>query len=105
MLLVRPGAIRSLPVALAATAWFGPVAAQAAPASPVPDFYQHQAWLPANPAGRNGWEGWQMADYVANGGLNKALNEAAKNGAGGYCWYAGVVDALYPWTQYKDSKG
>jgi hypothetical protein len=105
MMLVRAKATRSLPVALAATAWFGHVPAEAAPASPVPDFYQHQAWLPANPAGMNGWEGWQAADYVANGGMNAALNEAVENGKQGYCWYASIVDALYPWTQYKTSTG
>jgi hypothetical protein len=105
MMLVRAETIRSLPVALAATAWFGHVPAEAAPASPVPDFYQHQAWLPANPAGMNGWEGWQAADYVANGGKNAALNEAVENGKQGYCWYASIVDALYPWTQYRTSTG
>jgi hypothetical protein len=105
MMFVRAEAIRPLPVALAATAWFGHCPAQAAPASPVPDFYQHQAWLPANPAGMNGWEGWQAADYVANGGMNAALNEAVENGKQGYCWYASIVDALYPWTQYRTSAG
>jgi len=105
MMLVRAEAIRSLPVALAATACFGHVPAEAAPASPVPDFYQHQAWLPANPAGMNGWEGWNMADFVANGGMNAALNEAVENGKKGYCWYASIVDALYPWTQYRTSTG
>ena len=110
-MLVRPKAIRSLPVALAVTACAGHLPAQAAPASPVPDFYQHQAWLPATmgnpnvPAGINGWEDWKMADFVANGGKNAALNQAAKNGKGGFCWYASVVDALYPWTQYKASNG
>lgn len=112
MMLVRAEAIRSLPVALAATAWFGHCPAQAAPASPVPDFYQHQAWLPATignaanvPAGMNGWAGWQAADYVPNGGKNAALNEAVENGKQGYCWYASIVDALYPWTQYRTSTG
>jgi hypothetical protein len=57
------------------------------------------------PAGRNGWENWQAADYVANGALNAALNEAAENPKEGYCWYASIVDALYPWTQYKTSTG
>ena len=85
MTAVKLASTMSLPAALAATAWFGHVPAQAAPASPVPDFYQHQAWLPATmgnakvPAGRNGWENWQAADYVANGALNAALNEAAEN--------------------------
>ena len=46
-----------------------------------------------------------MADYVANGGLNAALNEAAENPKQGYCWYASIVDALYPWTQYRTSTG
>lgn len=104
MMLVRAEAIRPLPVALAAMAWFGHCPAQAAPASPVPDFYQHQAWLPATagnanvPVGMTGWEGWNMADFVANGGMNAALNEAVENGKKGYCWYASIVDALYPWT-------
>jgi hypothetical protein len=89
----------------------GHVPAEAAPESPVPDFYQHQAWLPATtgngnvPAGLNGWEAWNMADYVANGGMNAALNEAVENGKKGFCWFASVVDALYPWTQYKTSTG
>src|SRR5689334_16156549 len=74
----------------------GPAAATAAPSSPVPDFYQHQAWLPATnananaPAGRNLWEGWNQADFAANGGLNAALNEASKNGKAGVCWQTAV---------------
>ncbi|MGO9109510.1 MAG: hypothetical protein ACLP9L_09770 [Thermoguttaceae bacterium] len=103
--------IRWLSAALLAMACVGQFRAQAQPASPVPDFYQHQAWLPATnananaPAGMNLWEGWNQADYVANGPLNAALNEAAKNPKAGYCWYTAIVDALYPWTQYKDAKG
>jgi hypothetical protein len=110
-MLARSEAIRSLPVALAATAWIGDLPAHAAPASPVPDFYQHQAWLPATmgnpnvPAGMNLWEGWNMADYVVNGGKSAALNEALENGKAGFCWFASVVDALYPWTQYRTSTG
>jgi hypothetical protein len=42
---------------------------------------------------------------VASGDENPALHEALKNGKGGFCWQASVVDALYPWTQYKNSKG
>jgi len=57
------------------------------------------------PAGMNGWESWNMVDFVANGGMNAALNEAVENGKKGFCWFASVVDALYPWTQYKNSKG
>ena len=53
----------------------------------------------------NGWAGWQAADYVPNGGKNAALNEAVENGKQGYCWYASIVDALYPWTQYRTSTG
>ena len=92
-------------LALAAASAAGP--AWAAPASPVPDFYQHQAWLPATsvnaaaPAGMNLWEKWDQADYVANGPINPAYNQALTNGKGGYCWYTAVVDALYPWTQYQ----
>ena len=111
-MLVRLVVIRSLSVALVATACVGQLRAQAqTPASPVANFYQHQAWLPATnanpnaPAGMNGWEGWNQADYVANGGANAALNEALSNPKEGLCWYASVVDALYSWTQYKDSKG
>lgn len=98
-----------LSAALAGSLWL--VAAQAAPASAVPSFYQHQAWLPATdananaPAGRNGWEGWNPANYVANGPLNPALNEAVRNSPGGYCWYTAVVDALYPWTQFTNAAG
>lgn len=109
--LARHVVMRSLAVALAATACVWEFGAEAAPASPVPDFYQHQAWLPATsanpnaPPGMNGWEGWNQADYVANGGKNAALNEALENPKAGFCWFASVVDALYPSTQYKDSKG
>ena len=42
---------------------------------------------------------------MANGALNAALNEAVENPKEGYCWYASIVDALYPWTQYKTSTG
>jgi hypothetical protein len=109
--LTRPEAIRSLSVALAATVCAGHSPAEAAPASPVPDFYQHQAWLPATlkndnvPAGIDGWEDWKAADYKVSGNENPALHEALTNGKGGFCWQTSVVDALYPWTQYKTSTG
>lgn len=108
----RPRSVRrSLSVALAATPCVTYFPAQAAPASPVPDFYQHQAWLPATmgnanvPPGMDGWEGWNKDNFKANGGKNEALNEAELNGKAGFCWYAAIIDALYPWTQYKTAKG
>jgi hypothetical protein len=52
----------------------------------------------------DGWEGWKDADFVASGDKNAALNEAVKNGKAGFCWQASVVEALYPWAQYKNSK-
>jgi hypothetical protein len=106
----------SLSVALAATVCVGSVRALAVPASPVPDFYQHQAWNaptdanmknPKAPSGIDGWEGWtkayyKMAEGGVNPGANAALNELLNSVPEGFCWYAAVVDALYPWTQYKD---
>jgi hypothetical protein len=46
-MVAKPEVIRSLSVVLAATPCVAYVPAQAAPATPVPNFYQHQAWLPA----------------------------------------------------------
>jgi hypothetical protein len=104
----RSGALAAL-AATAIGSWLAE--AQAAPASPVPLFYQHQAWLPATsananaPAGANLWEGWVQANYVAAGGNNAALNEALTSPTGGYCWYASVVEALYPWTKFTAAGG
>jgi hypothetical protein len=77
----------------------------------VPEFYQHQAWLPATtananaPAGRSLWELWNPANFVPAAGRNAALNEAVLTGAGGFCWQTSVVDALYPWTQFTNAAG
>jgi hypothetical protein len=107
--IAAPASLARWIATLAAGAWA--VAAQAVPPSPVPNFYQHQAWLPATaanadvPAGRNLWEGWDQANFVANGGMNAALNEAVKNGKAGFSWQTSVVDALYPWTQFTDAAG